>query len=143
MRTFQGRRPARARSGQVLILLAGALFLGGGGGLVAGTLLAGRSLGKVSVAVSANVPDEGRRVRAKQVLDVWDDETQKDIERIDKAGEGILDHLKSHDSTHAQVEARFDQLDQEIAAGVKSALARREELRGILTAEEWRVVFAP
>jgi hypothetical protein len=143
MRTFAHPHAARARRGQVLILIAGSLLLSGGSGLVAGALLAGRSLGKVSMSVSAVVADPGRRGRAKQVLKDWEQDTERDLEHFRDAAEGLGKLLSSRETTRARLDAELVQLDRDMDAGVRRALARREELRGLLTDAEWRAVFAP
>ena len=143
MRSLGRPHAARARRGQVLILIVGSLFLGGGAGLVAGALLAGRSLGEVSMSVSANVADGTRRAGAKQVLKDWEHDTQRDLERFQEAAEGLENLLRSRATTRAELDAELARLDGDVEAGVRRGLARREELRELLTDDEWRVVFAP
>jgi len=140
------RRPSpargrRARRGQVLIILVGSMFLMGGSSLAVGILFSGKTTSQIDKAIDQHVKDEARRKQAKSVVEAWKKDTEADINATEKHQEELIKLMVPHDTTRAQLDARVEDLDVAVGAGVKRVLARRDDLRGILTAEEWRAVF--
>lgn len=142
--TKRGLSPARgrhARRGQVLIILVGSMFLMGGSSLAAGVLLSGKTISQIDKAIDQHVKDKARCKQAKSVVEAWKKDTEADIKATEKQQEELIKLMVPHDTTRAQLDARLEDLDVAVGAGVKQALARRDDLRAILTAEEWRAVF--
>lgn len=135
MNTFRKQR------GQVLVILVGALFLGGAG-LAAGVMASGDSLKKMEKSIKALHLDDEREDRALDVIKRWKKAAKPVHKAHSKTRDVLMDLLgDQHASAEALAEVFSQQADRTNSAEVQVA-AFREELRGILSKSEWDRVFA-
>ena len=131
----------RKQRGQVLVILVGALFLGGAG-LAAGVMASGDSLKKMEKSIKSLQLDDVREDRALDVLKRWKKAAKPVHKAHSKTRDVLMDLLgDQYTSAEALAEVFSEQADHTNSAEVQVA-AFREELRAILNKSEWDRVFA-
>lgn len=136
--------PARRSSsrGQVLIILIGVLFLGGGG-LMAGLFAYGASIKELKSRVKHVVVDEARARAAMEQLAAY----EKQMDRVQKHASGaqkeVLALFKRQDARSEEFAAAFARVDAATAGVDVEFLAVRHELKTHLRPEEWAKIFGP
>lgn len=130
----------RKQRGQVLVILVGALFLGGAG-VAAGVMASGDSLKKMEKSIKSLQLDDARKDRALDVLKRWKKAAKPVHKAHSKTGDEIMDLLKDqHVSAEALAQVFSEQADHTSSAEVQ-VVAFRDELRAILSKNEWDRVF--
>jgi hypothetical protein len=131
----------RKQQGQVLVILVGALFLGGAG-LAAGVMASGDSLKTMKKSIKSLQLDDAREDRALDVLKRWKKAAKPVHKAHSKTSDQILKLLKNQHTTADDLAAIFSsQADHTNSAEVQ-VVAFRDELRAILSQSEWDRVFA-
>lgn len=131
----------RKQRGQVLVILVGALFLGGAG-LAAGVMASGDSLKKLEKSVKSLNLDDAREDQALDVLKRWKKAAKPVHKAHSKTGGVLMDLLEDqYTSAEALAEVFSEQADLTAGAEVQ-VVAFRDELRAILSISEWGRVFA-
>lgn len=134
------RRACPRRGGQVLILLAGALFLGGAT-VVTGAYLTGLDIKDLDKAVKRTVDDNGREKAARETIETWKKDGAAFEERFGKREESVLKLLKSGTTDRAAIDAILAEQDVDTDAILKRTLDHRFALRAELTTAEWIEIF--
>jgi hypothetical protein len=136
------RHVARPRSrGQVLIILLGALWLGGAASMVGGVLLTGMGTDEIDEALESKVADPARRTAARAVLERWEKDAARFVEEIAKESAAMEKLFKAQDAERAAIEERTRRVDALADEAVRKVLDHRFELRELLTAAEWTDTF--
>jgi hypothetical protein len=131
----------RRQRGQVLVIIVGTLFLGGAG-LATGVISSGDSLKARKKSIKVLNLDDARQDQALDVLKRWK-KTAKPVWKMHlKKGDEILDLLEDQYTTEVELRELFaEQADNTADANVQVE-GLRDELRAILSQNEWDRVFA-
>lgn len=139
MRTL--RTPRRGPAGQVLIILATTLLIGGSA-LVAGTFMTGLTTKEMDKAVKQVVEDKDRAKAARAAIKAWKKDAEAFAKRLRKTDKKVAKLLQDHDAQRSEVEALLEQEDRDLRSVSKQVLTHRGDLRRQLTDAEWAAVFA-
>lgn len=131
--------PGRQR-GQVLILLLGGLFLGGG--IAAGLLTTGQPLKDIEKRAKALPLDEVREQRVLELMDAWKDVSKPAWKTRGEPADEIVRLVGERSATREQFLAEFDRLRAAMDAAHEQVLPIREQLRDTLSRDEWNALFA-
>lgn len=122
----------------MLVALFALLFLGGGGD----SYLLGR-IDMIIDNVKTEVQSEDRREQAVEILKAAEDDTEDFKKRqLDRAED--LDRLnKTRDFDTAAADAVWDAVFNDVEGYHELLLSRRQELKSVVSRDEWARVFAP
>ena len=130
----------RKQRGQVLVILVGALFLGGAG-MAAGVMASGDSLKQIEKSIKSLKLDDAREDQALDVLKRWKKAAKPVHKAHSKTSDELMDLLKDqYTSAEALAEVFTEQAERTASAEVQ-VVAFRDELRSILSEAEWNRVF--
>ena len=130
----------RKQHGQVLVILVGALFLGGAG-IAAGVMASGDSLKQLEKSIKSLELDDAREDQALDVMKRWKKAAKPVHKAHSKTADELMDLLKDqYTSAEALTEVFSEQADRTATAEVQ-VVAFRDELRSILNEAEWNRVF--
>jgi hypothetical protein len=132
----------RTQRGQVLIILLGALLLGGSG-IVVGTLSTGHDIDELKSRVKHAVADPQRAREVRALLDDWEHQGKAYWKAVDKDHKTILTALERHDGKAEDFEPTLADIGAREAASFGQFLELRSSLKARLTPQEWQLVFAP
>jgi hypothetical protein len=127
--------------GQVLVIIVGTLFLGGS--LSAGIISSGKALKAMKSDIEALQLDEPREDRALDVIKRWKAAAKPVLKTHAKQSDEILELLMDQYTTAEALTVKFSAQNENNANADSQVLALREELRSILSKEEWNRVFVP
>jgi len=127
--------------GQILIILLGALFLGGAT-LAAGVFGTGKSLGDVGKSVKKQVADESRRNAAREVIGRWSSDVKGFLKQSGHRQKTLAKLMRRHDATRPELTAVISEQASASDELDRRALDYRFALKEQLTREEWGRVFA-
>lgn len=136
------RARTSSRSGQVLILLAGALFIGGST-LLTGRYLTGHDIRDVDKALQDVVDDPERLAKAREVIKTWRKDGNYFHKRTKQRGSMVTELLKSRGTPPSTIQITLVDMDEDTDTTLQRVLDYRFALRELLTAEEWAEVFPP
>ena len=128
--------------GQVLILLVGALFLGGGAALTGTLFWTGKSPETMRDDLKSLELSKDRVSTCNAIIERWETSHEEHAASLSDTEQRVEKLLRSADSTRSEIEAICNAENQNIDRAVDSALAYRQELRDALSAEEWRALFS-
>jgi len=131
---------AGQQRGQVLIILAATLFMGGSS-VVLGTLATGESIDAIKSKIRAVVKDPAKSRAAQQAVERWRDGAGDYFKASNADHEALVALVKRHDATRAEFDAVNRRMDERDARVVMEFIATRESLRKQLTREEWNALF--
>jgi hypothetical protein len=134
-------RATACRRGQVLIILASTLLLGGSAGLASGYFLTGRSTSTIEDAVKKAVRDEGRRKAAVKVVERWEEDGRSSVRGIGNIQEKLLEQLAERQPDRSAIEALVTKLDDRIELIQRQSVDHRFALREQMTPIEWKRIF--
>lgn len=129
------------RRGQVLIILLGALFLGGSAAAIGGTFFTGRSVTQIDKALKKAIDDGPRRKTARKLVERWGEDAEKFLERTEKRKRSLLKSLQRHETSRESLDASLAEQEADLELITKKILDHRFALRAKLTTEEWAEVF--
>jgi len=132
----------RTQRGQVLILLIGFLFLGGG---AAGSvlILGDKTPKEIGKQVAALEPDATRREHVDDVLAYIKQETKRLASERSRLEKDTLKALGRHDTTLEEFRALSARGDAVNADSSKTLIDLRFMLRRQLSESQWSAIFAP
>jgi hypothetical protein len=129
-----------AQKGQVLIILLGAMFLGGSAATIQ-TMATGKSIDTLESDVKRVVKDPGRAQAAVKILEQWKTEGTAFWKAQESHQEAIHGLIERHDATREEfatlrasvgsVDARYTELFMNIRASIRENM----------TPQEWKAVF--
>jgi hypothetical protein len=131
---------AGQQRGQVLIILAATLFMGGSS-VVLGTLATGESIDAIKSKIRAVVKDPAKSRAAQQAVERWRDGAGDYFKASNADHEALVALVKRHDATRAEFDAVNRRMDERDARVVMEFIATRESLKKQLTREEWSALF--
>lgn len=131
---------AREQRGQVLIILAATLFMGGSS-VVLGTLATGESIDAIKSKIRSVVKDPQKSRAAEQAVERWRDGARDYFKASNADHAAIVALVKRHDAARAEFDAVNSRMDERDARVVMEFIATRESLRKQLTREEWIALF--
>lgn len=129
-------RRLSSRSGQVLIILLGALFLGGGAASVL-VFVQGHSPKEMREAVKKVVSDDKRRDAALTIIEDWEKRNKEQEKELNKERAELVKIMKRHDAKREEADLVAAKLDQSMLAMDRSFLEMRFGVKDQLTKEEW------
>ncbi len=130
--------PGRQR-GQVLILLLGGLFFGGG--IAAGLLSTGQPLKDIEKRAKAMPLDETRSEQVLDLVDTWKEISKPTWKTRGEPADEIVRLVGERGATREQFLAEFDRLRSAMDAAQDQVLPIREQLRDTLSRDEWNRLF--
>jgi hypothetical protein len=130
----------RRQRGQVLIILAATLFMGGSA-VVLGTLATDESIDTIKSRIRSVVKDSDKSRAAQQAVERWRDGAKAYFKASNADHEAIVALVKRHDAARAEFDAVNQRMDERDARVVLDFIATRESLRKQLTREEWTALF--
>ena len=131
----------RQQRGQVLIILAATLFMGGSS-VVLGTLATGESVDAIKSRIRSAVKDPEKSRAAQQAVERWRDGARDYFKASNADHEAIVALVKRRDAARSEFDAVNQRMDERDARVVMEFIATRESLRKQLTREEWAALFA-
>jgi len=131
---------ARQQRGQVLIILAATLFLGGSS-VALGTLATGESIDAIKSKIRNVVKDPEKSRAAQAAVERWRDGARDYFKVSNADHEAIVALVKRRDATRAEFDAVNNRMDERDARVVMEFIATRESLKKQLTREEWAALF--
>jgi hypothetical protein len=126
--------------GQVLIIIFGAMFLGGG--LAAGALSSGAALKAIKKEIKALELDGNREEQALDILDRWKQAVKPVMKTHPKRSDEIIKLLEDQHASAAAFMALFSTQTREMQSAEAQVLMIRDELRTVLRKDEWQRLFA-
>lgn len=129
-------RRISSRNGQVLIILLGALFLGGGAASVL-VFVQGQSPRAIREAVKKVVSDDKRRDAALTILEDWEKGNKEQEKELKEERAELVKIMERHDAKREEADLVAAKLDQSMQAMARSFLDMRFGVRNQLTKEEW------
>jgi len=137
------RMLARSKQqGQVLVILLGALLLGGAAVMAAGVFGTGKSLEDLDKAVKKEVTDKSRRDAARQVIADWSKDVKKFVKESGSRQKAVTKLMRRHDATRPELDALMAEQSQAGDGIEQRVVDYRFALKDHLDREEWRLVFA-
>lgn len=133
-------RSIRRQHGQVLIIIFGAIFLGGG--LAAGVLSSGTALKAMKKEIKALELDENREEQALDILDRWKKAAKPVMKTHSKRSDEIIKLLEEQHTSGAALKGLFSKQTSEMQDAEDQILMIRDELRTVLSKDEWGRLFA-
>ena len=130
----------RRQRGQVLIILAATLFMGGSA-VALGTLATGESIDAIKSKIGSVVKDADRSRAAQQAVERWRGGARDYFKASGADHEAIVALVKRHDAARTEFDAVNQRMDERDARVVMEFIASRELLRKQLTREEWNALF--
>lgn len=92
-------------------------------------------------ALEQAVRDPVRRARADELLGAFADQRVELVDRLSSAGDELGRALAHRGASRLEVQALLDEIELRRATAWKRQVELRFELRGMLTADEWRALF--
>ena len=129
------------QSGQVLIILLSAIFLGGATTTIT-TFIQGHSAKDVKKAVKKEVADDSRKDEILELIDTWNKEKKKHDKEVKKGRKSILKVIKRYDWTREELQQASSRLDEAIWKIDRSYLDLRFNLKEKITRDEWNAIYA-
>lgn len=132
------RQRGRQR-GQVMLIILGSLFLGGGA--VTGAFVAGKSIESLKKDARRLEIGETRRAEVLDLFDRWDAISGPAVNDFEDYGRALLDLVQQKQASPTD----FDDLMESQRTSAREAedrlLPLRDELRATLSREEWGQLF--
>jgi hypothetical protein len=125
--------------GQVLILIFGAMFLGGG--LAAGVFSSGTALKDMKKDIKQLDLAAHREKQALDILEGWKDTVKPRWKANEKRVDELFSLLEKQHTPAATLEELFVEQAGDVAEAEASVLMLRDELRTVLNRDEWTRVF--
>jgi uncharacterized membrane protein YgaE (UPF0421/DUF939 family) len=129
-------RRLSSQSGQILILLLGALFLGGGAASVV-AFVHGQSPKEMKEAVKKVVSDDKPRDAALTIIEDWEKGKKEQEKEFQKERAQLVKIMKRHDAKREEADLAAVKLDESIRAMDRSFLDMRFGVKNQLTKKEW------
>ncbi len=129
----------RRQRGQVLIIIFGAMFLGGG--LAAGVFSSGTAVKDMKKEIKQLDLDADREKQALDILEGWNDAVKPMWKANEKRVDEFFSLLEKQHTPAATLEALFVEQSGDAAEAEVKILMLRDELRATLTRDEWARVF--
>jgi len=129
-------RRMSCQGGQILIILLGALFLGGGAASVL-VFVQGQSPREMREAVNKVVSDDRRRDSALKIIDDWEKGRKEQEKEFREERAQLVRVMKRHDATREEADLVAAKLDESILVMDRRFLDMRFGVRDQLTKEEW------
>ena len=130
----------RSQRGQVLIIVFGAIFLGGG--LAAGVLSSGTTLKAMKKDIKALELEKGRRDRALDILSQWEKAVKPVWKVHSRSNDELVKLMRTQYTTRDALDNQFAAQGDSMSAAEEQVLVFRDELRSVLSKSEWDKVFA-
>jgi ParB-like chromosome segregation protein Spo0J len=134
-------RRISSQGGQVLIILLGALFLGGGAASVL-VFVQGQSPKAIKEAVKKAVSDDKRRDSALTIIEDWEKGKQEQEEEFRRERAQLMKIMKRHDAKREEADLVAAKLDASILAMDRSFLDMRFDVKDQLTKAEWEAAMS-
>jgi hypothetical protein len=131
---------ATRERGQVLIILAATLFMGGSA-VALGTLATDENIDTIKSKIRSVVKDSDRSRAAQQAVERWRDGAKDYFKAANADHDAIVALVKRHDAARSEFDAVNNRMDERDARVVMEFIATRESLRKQLTREEWNALF--
>lgn len=131
---------ARRQRGQVLIILAATLFMGGSS-VVLGTLATDESIDTIKSRIRSGVKDPEKSRAAEKAVERWRDGARAYFKASNADHQALVALVKRHDAARTEFDAVNQRMDERDARVVMEFIATRESLRKQLTREEWTALF--
>lgn len=129
-------RRISGQSGQILIILLGSLFLGGGAASVL-VFVQGQSPKEMREAVKKVVSDDKRKDAALTIIEDWEKGKKEPEKEFQKERAQLVKILKRHDAKREEADLVAAKLDASILATDRSFLDMRFGVKDRLTKDEW------
>jgi uncharacterized membrane protein YgaE (UPF0421/DUF939 family) len=129
-------RRISSQGGQVLIILLGVMFLGGGAASVI-AFVQGQSPKEMKEAVKKVVSDDKRRDAVLTVIEAWEKGKKEQDKEFKKGQEQLVQIMKRHDAKREEADRVAAKLDESIRDLDRSFLEMRFRAKDQLTKEEW------
>jgi NCAIR mutase (PurE)-related protein len=130
----------RRQRGQVLVIVVGSIFLGGG--LAAGALSSGATLKAIKKDIKSLEIDASREEQALDIVKNWKKAVKPVWKSQAKHSDQIVKLLQNQHTTAEAVAEQFALQTSEIAGTEAQVLELRDQLRSVLTRDEWERVFS-
>jgi hypothetical protein len=130
----------RRQQGQVLIIIFGAILLGGG--LAAGALSSGTALKAMKKEIKALELDENREEQALDILDRWKKAVKPVMKTHSKRSDEVIKLLDEQHTSSAALTGLLSRQTIEMQDAEDQVLMIRDELRTVLRKDEWQRLFA-
>lgn len=124
------------QGGQILIILLGVMFLGGGAASVI-AFVQGQSPREMKEAVKKTVSDEKRRNAVLTVIEDWEKRKEEQDKEFKKGQEQLVKILKRHDAKREEADRVAAELDKSIRDLDRSFLEMRFSVKDQITKKEW------
>ena len=125
--------------GQIMWILLGTLFLGGG--VATGVFSAGKSIDSIRKEVKALRLEEGRQDHIYALLDRWKAIAEPAGKDFGDYGQEVLDLVARQDASKQDFDAVLARQRDELQQSEDLLLPLRDELRAALDKEEWDHLF--
>jgi len=129
-------RRISGQGGQVLIILLGVMFLGGGAASVI-AFVQGQSPKEMKEAVKKVVSDDKRRNAVLTVIEDWEKRKEEQDKELKKGQEQLVKIMKRHNAKREEADRVAAKLDESIRDLDRSFLEMRFGAKNQLTKEEW------
>jgi len=131
----------RHQRGQVMLIILGSLFLGGGA--VTGAFATGQSLKSIRKEVRHLDIAASRRDGVLDLVDRWEAISGPAVEDFEDYGQALLALLRDQQASPSQFHDLMERQRQSARAAEERLLPLRDELRAALTRSEWDQLFHP
>ena len=129
-------RRISGQGGQVLIILLGLMFLGGGAASVV-AFVQGQSPKEMKEVVKKVVSDDKRRDGVLMVIEDWEKRKEEQDKEFKKGQERLVKIMMRHDAKREEADRVATKLDETIREMDRSFLEMRFRAKELVTKEEW------
>jgi len=130
----------RGQRGQVLVMLFGAMFLGGG--LAASVLSSGAALKEMKEDIKALKLEDPRKDRALDIVARWKKTAKPAWKAQQETVDEIARLMANQYTTLNQLDEQFSIQGASMTDAEAQVIGLRDELRSVLSRSEWNRVFA-
>ena len=131
----------RHQRGQIMLIILGSLFLGGGA--VTGAFATGRSVKSLRMEVRQLDIGASRRDEVLRLVDRWEAISGPAVRDFEDYGQALLALLRERQASPAEFRDLMERQRQSTRRAEDRLLPLRDELRAALTRSEWDRLFRP
>lgn len=134
------RHPRRQR-GQVMLIILGSLFLGGGA--AAGAFVTDKSLKSLRKEVQHLQIGEARREQVLALFERWEAISGPAVENFEDYGEALQKLMRRQQASPAEFREVMERQRASARDAEDRLLPLRDEMRAVLDRSEWDQLFRP
>jgi hypothetical protein len=132
------KQRARQR-GQIMLIILGTLFVGAGA--ATGIFTSGKSIQSIRKEIKGLGLDAVRKEQAYGLVDRWEAIADPELQGYQAYAQRLRELMQEQDASRTDFSAVLDRQRAQLEAAEGQLLPLREELRSLLSEDEWNGLF--